>query len=65
MMHLIRCKHCKKVIGEMEILRDHWTDEHPEELREINKWLGKVEDKAKSWERWKSEVENGPWAEKH
>jgi hypothetical protein len=40
-------------------LREHWENEHCEELRKIDKWLGKVEDKVKSWERWKREVETG------
>lgn len=53
-----RCSECKqKVIwGD---LRGHWELEHPEKLRAIDKWLGRAEDKARSWERWQKEVEEG------
>lgn len=58
MFHLVTCKHCKRRVEEVD-LREHWENEHCEELRKIDKWLGKVEDKVKSWERWKREVETG------
>lgn len=57
-MHFVACKHCKEMVEE-SWLREHWEGEHPGELAKIDQWLGKVEDKAKSWERWKREVEEG------
>ena len=36
------------MVGE---LRDHWAENHEEKLREIDKWLGKCDDKLWEWER--------------
>lgn len=62
-MRPVKCRHCKALVWEME-LRDHWNAEHPGELRAIDEWLGKVEDKARSWERWKQEMEHGTVGER-
>ena len=54
---VIRCKECKQeVVGE---LRDHWAENHEEKLREIDKWLGKCDDKLWEWERVVKRQEKG------
>ena len=60
-MKAVKCRQCKEWIQEnpMWSLRDHWEEEHPGELKAVDRWLGKVDDKARSWERWKREVEEG------
>ena len=55
---LASCRECHQEVGEGD-LRDHWLDEHPERLKEIDKWLGKAEDKAREWERVIKRQEHG------
>lgn len=62
---MVKCKLCKQAFEGQGVLREHWNAEHPLEWARLQRWLKEgPEGKLRSWERWKDEVENGPWVER-